>query len=428
MPNFFTDLFFKRSINNNIKVVDDVRQIKSFGKSFNIDTLVTRPELNSTVFTCIDIISNTISKCDIDIFKLESGKKVRHINHRWYDALKYNPDFQLSTKKWLGFALTTMYLEGNFFAYLDGVNNKLKALPMPEKIFTPFGKWYEGSEFSQQQIKNIEKDIWYKFPKIDTWFPSKQLIHFYLITKDQKIGLNPIDSIRPELSIQKGGEGALMNHYSNGLMQPMFLEADLEGAKLAGTENSKVREYLNDLKNVTGWYNNNEIFHVPPMYKLKQLPVQSLSYLENNKYSISQVGALFKVPEAYLGIQNSQTYGKAAEQVAFFNTCLSNVCAMVIDELSSKLLTVEERNAGVVIEFNFKKLYDTDLTEKTNYLKGLFSIGSVTPNEVRDEFNLERDDSEFMDYTYMQAQYLPVQLMDKNNLLNKNINITNIEK
>ncbi len=73
-------------------------------KVFNVNKVsfdTKRAELNSTVFTCINIISNTISKCDLEIYQTVDGRKEKAVSHRWYNTVRFQPDNRLSTKKFL---------------------------------------------------------------------------------------------------------------------------------------------------------------------------------------------------------------------------------------------------------------------------------------------------------------------------------------
>jgi HK97 family phage portal protein len=368
------------------------------GNSFNLST----PETCSSVYTSINIIAGTISKLPIGIYKKTDNGKVLYTDHKWFNTIKYNPDGRLSTSKWLSFALTQMYLQGNSFFlksdFDDNLNANVKSLkPLPELEKVTF---YEG-------------DYWYKFKNIKNWLPSKELIHFYLISKDGGItGLNPIEAIKTELAIQSGGETALKNHYQNGMLSTLYLEADLEGAGLA--DKQKAKEYFEQLQvDFQGYQNTGKIPRIPPMYKLKSLPSNQIDFLVNSKYTINQIAALFQIPSNMLGVNEGANYGKAEEQgLAFKNITLSNICNIIKSELEAKILTVQERNEGVSIDFDFSKLYDIDLTTRANVAKTLHSMGVLSPNEVREQFSLEKIDNDNLNYHYQQMQVIPIELTD----------------
>jgi HK97 family phage portal protein len=372
----------------------------------------TRPELCSSVYTAISVIAGSISKLPIHIYKKTSSGTVPYTDHSWYSSLRYAPDARLSTAKWLNHSICSIYLTGNAF-YLKNEfdqsltsNKSLKYLGAVDKVIQ-----HEG-------------EIWYKFENVSSWLPSKDLVHFYLISKDGGItGLNPIASIRSELEIQYGAETTTKNFYKNNATSMLYLEADLDGVA-GSTTKDKLNEYLDKFhQDYAGYQNAGTIVRVPPMYRLKTLPLADLKFLESSKYTINQIASIFQIPGSYLGVQeNSGSYAKAEQEtVRFKNVCLSNITSILKNELEAKILTVEERNAGVFIDFDYSNLYDTDHESKANYYKTLASIGGVTANQIAEAFNLPKIDSPFADYHFIQSQNQAIEKYDSwaNNNLNK---------
>src|SRR5690606_36848018 len=147
---------------------------------------------------------NTISKLPLAVYKQTNKGRVPYVDHKWYDTLKHNPDLSMSSSKWLSFALTKMYLTGNFFALKSEFDSSLKERRQLKAL---------------PDLKNVvesDGEIYYKFDGIPQWIASKDVIHFYLISKDGVTGLNPINSIRSEIEIQHGSESAVKNFYRNG--------------------------------------------------------------------------------------------------------------------------------------------------------------------------------------------------------------------
>lgn len=389
--------FFKRAQTQKVAVPNAKQYLLDRGKqiSTGISFDSKRAELNSTVFTCINLLQSMVSKCDLEIYQIKDGRKTKLLNHNWYDTIRYNPDLRLSTKKWLGYALTSMYLDGNFFAYVDPISKKFRSLPELEKV---------------SPVLENENDYYLKFKGIDTWLPSSNVIHFYIISKDGRLGLNPIASIKTELEIQGGGEAGVLDYYRNGMNNHLYLKPDIESAEKFGDKN-KAKEFINKIQEEYGSiFNSSSIPVIPTLYDLKVLPKVDLDYLANNKYSIAQIGSLFGVPEPYLGIQGaSQTYGKAAEQVALFNSTLSNVTAMIEDELCNKILTIDERKKGIKVEFDLTNLFANDPETNLKIYQGLNGMGAATANEARQAFGLEWiEDNEGANEFYRQAQYVPL--------------------
>jgi HK97 family phage portal protein len=395
-------LLFKKTTVNSVAQYkqDKINFYNQGGTRFDF----TQPELCSSVFAAVSVIAGSISKLPLVVYKQTDKGRVPYTDHPWYNSLRYNPDLRLSTSKWLNFAITTTYLTGNAFflkkefdEYLNISNKQLQHLGQPDKVIFH------------------ENEYWYKFDTVDTWIPSRDLIHFYIISKDGGVtGLNPIASIRSELEIQHGAESVTANFYKNNATTMLFLEADLEG--VGNSTKEKAQEYLDRFyEDQAGYINSGKIIRVPPMYKLKNLPLADLKFMENSKYTISQIAAIFQVPGFYLGVQDTaSSYGKAEQQqIAFKNTCLSNVANIIKSELEAKILTVEERNSGVSIEFDYSNLYDIDHESKANYYKTLASIGGVTVNQIAEAFNLPKVESPFADFHFIQSQNQAIEHYDK---------------
>lgn len=416
---FFKNLISKRNYFGNVKTVGSrkeyyhskrVDDLFASTGNFNFDN----PELCSTVYTAISIIANTISKLPLNVYKQTSKGKELYKTHRWYNTLRYNPDLRLSTQKWLNYAITNLYCTGNayFLASDFDQNFNLKSELKPL--------------IDLQNIVQYDNEVYYKFKNVDGWIPSRRLVHFYLLSKDGITGINPISAIRNEISIQHGSEKTVENFYKNNLFSILYIEQNAEA--LAGGNNKKLNEYYEKLeKEFTGSMNSGKIITVPPLYSLKSLPLQDLKFLSNAKYTVDMIGAIFQLPGYMLGSTNNSSTGKVeTEMLNFLNQCLDNVCAIIRNELEAKLLTIEERNNGVSIDFDYTKLYSLDLESKAIYLKTLSSIGAVSPNDVKEAFGFDRVDNEFMNYHFIQSQNQAIEKYGEwgNNNMNTNASTT----
>lgn len=400
---FWKNLFFKNEPEQrSVKLVSDrnnwlqtrYQQLFKGGKVDKDKALV-----NSTFFTCVNILSNTIAKNKIYIYRYdEKGRKVKYTDHQWYNALAYSPNPNLSSHKLWSTIYVDTYNTGNGFAYIkeyDNLNPVNQIVPINSKL---------------EKVKELNGEYWYKFEWIEPYIPSSKLIHNYLISKDGGItGMNPVESIMTELQIQKYGEEAIKNFYQQGLTGTLFFEPQLD---LTPANKQKLNEKYDQLQSeFMGYHNAGKIPTIPIGYSLKSIPAQQIDFLASNKYTVSAIGSLMGVPEILLGTTNSSTIGKAEEQMLFFkNSTINNHSSMLINELNKKLLTPEERATGVHIAMDFSSLYDTDMISKANFLKTLSSTGAITQNEIREAIGYEASENEYMNYHWLQKQNAPLEL------------------
>jgi HK97 family phage portal protein len=403
----FFQRLFKRNFTTSIQVADRKEYFQNrlnavTGiRGFNHDS----PESCSTVYAAVNIIANTVAKLPLTIYKKTSKGKVPMQEHRWFNALTYSPVGNLSRTKWIANAITDLYFNGNYFALKQEFSADLLS---EKKDLKPLGKLKSAVQY--------ENEVYYSFENVKGWIPSRDLIHFYLISKDNGItGLNPIAAIRNELEIQHGSEQTTINFFKQGSFSVLYVESDLADADKVGAGSGNKQAIKEHFKRIeeefSGYLQAGKIQYIPPMLRLKSLPLPDLKYLENSRFTISQIGAIFNVPSIYLGVQDSSSPAKAEEQVlAFKNLCISSVCNIIRSELEQKLLTTEERNAGVTIDFDYSALYTVDLISKASYFEKLRQQGAITPNEIREQFGFERSDSEYMDHHFIQSQNQSIEL------------------
>lgn len=79
------------------------------------------------------------------------------------------------------------------------------------------------------------------------------------------------------------------------------------------------------------------------------------------------------------------------------------------EELNKKLFRNENRYKEYV-EFNITALLRADAKSRSEFYKGLFSVGSIDPNEIRKLENMPA--YEGGDRKYVQAGFVPTDLID----------------
>lgn len=392
MANILTRLFQgdKEQRSASQALLDKASQVElNLGGSYNRDIPLGQAELISTVYTCISILANTVSRLPISIYKKEGNKKEEYLDHPFYDTLKFNPQSFYSYQQWMMTLMSHRFFTGNAYAYISP-SGGLQIIH-PDLI---------------SDIKVIDdKDLWYYSQKLQEVFRYTDIIHFKGLSKTGIIGLNPIDSLRNEIQIQYKSEKSLNNFLSKNGNTTKYLQPSTTESKIS---NDKIQELVKQYTEKMSFNNNDSVIVVPPLYTIGELSLttDAVKFLESNKYTTSQIAALFGVPEHLAGVGGTGGYGKYEEMsLAFVQTTIANIINELRSELEFKLLTIEERKQGVSIEFDLKQLSATDLTTHINALKIMKDSGALSPNEMRQEVNLPYIDSPAMNGYYQQMQY-----------------------
>lgn len=398
MSTFLERLFTRSSSSQAFK---DTKQKtferRAFG-NYNSDLQSNDAHTISTVYACNNILSNTIARLPISIFKKQGNSKIELTNHKYYNSLRYSPQSYYSDHQFKSQLITGLNFKGNSYSYINPDTNELQLIH-PELV---------TDIKVVQNEKTGKADLWY-YLSIDnepTVIRARDILHFKTFSKHSFFGVNPIDSIRLELNIQYKSEKTVDNFFSKNGNTTKVLSPIAGDPK--DLTNAKIQELVKDFTEKVSINNNDAIVRIPPLHELKELSLNTdaINFLASNKYTVSQIGSVFGVPEYLLGINTNSQYGKYEEQaIAFRETTIKNLLMMMQAEMNFKLLTIDERKSGISIEFDLSQLDAIDTITRINTLTQLKNAGAVSPNEMRIAFNLPAIDNEKMNGYYMQAQY-----------------------
>lgn len=372
--------------------------INQYSGRNNPDVNLKNAEQLSCVYLCIKILAEHVSRLPINIYQEVNGKKNLNQQHEHYQSLRFNPKPYLSSQQWLSTIVTHLFLRGNAYSFIrpDGSFEIIHPDYVTNASIVGDTLWYLVETPDPNNPNST----------IDNVVKYSDLLHFRLISKDSLFGLNPIDSLRIELNTDYKSISTVNNFFSQNAQTTKYLEQNADLGKLA---NTKIAELVEKFQNdVAGYENAGQLWTVPLGMSLKELKlnVETVQFLEASKISKATIASIFGVP-LYLLNQFEYTT-KFEEQYLSFLQSLNGVLAILRSELENKLLTMNEKINGVTIEFEVKRLNETNQLDKANIYKTLFQMGAVTPNQVAKEFNLEQNDNPNYDKGWIQSQNIPL--------------------
>lgn len=392
---------FKKKENRS-QALNDVQQ-----RTYNLFNGVSHKSIDpanahiiSTVYSCVNILSNTISRLPISVYQKSKLDKTELTGHRLYNTLKYNPQSYYNDQQWKSTLIAHLCFNGNSYAYINPNNNELEIIH-PNSV----------NDIKEVYSKRLsKKSLWYAVSQLNSDVPAtikgSDILHFKTFSRNNFYGLSPIDAVRLEMNIQYKAEKTVDSFFTKNGNATKFLETvatnpqDLTGAK--------INEIIKNFTDNVSIDNTDSIVRVPPLHTIKELGLntEAINFLSSNKYTVAQIGSVFGVPDYLLGINVNSQYGKYEEQsIAFKQTTIQNLVSMIQSELNFKLLTPMERAQGITIEFDLSPLDSIDTTTKINYLTQLKNAGAISPNEMRVAFGLNAINNENMNGYYMQMQY-----------------------
>lgn len=355
----------------------------------------------SIVNQSVRLIADNVSKCDLEVIKSDGKTTQQLTNHPLYDQLKYQPSTIFSSKNWLSNLLTVLNLHGNAYYQINSGSLDLIDCDLIDKAEIKGGKIFYSS--SKNKTLNLRQD---------------EVLHFK-INSDSVFGLSPLKAVNLQVQNFYKSQKNIDSTYSQGMNSRVYLDpiADFK----ATTE--KQDEMIEKIKSESAGYTNAGILVSPFGYNLKsfQIPREDQEILLTSEFSEEAIAAAFFVPILLIK-PNPSIAVNLKDLKQLFQEHLINLMAIVEDELNNKLLTIEDRKAGIEIRFNKSKLYVNDLTLMTTPLNTLVTSGIITRNEAREQLGYDHSDEPVMNQFTAQIQNATVDSLtaDKHPLLNQN--------
>ncbi|RXI57420.1 phage portal protein [Clostridium tetani] len=319
-------------------------------------------DTESTYYSCIKIISESIAKTSIKI-----KKNNEEIQHKWNDclALRANPNMSITDCIQTLVRYTKHYGIGAL--YIDYVNKYLYPVRVNSIVIDNIGL-----------IKStkINKVMYVVEDSANT---------LYDVTEDNLIILkdNPINGIEcrstkdicsTSLKSAISANRYLKDLFANGLTNKLIVQlaSDIqEEDKLA-----EIQARFNRMFSTQG-----RILTVPAMYRVEplNLSLADSQFVDLKKLSKQEIAVAMGVPLSKLGIKQETAKSNEQDNLDFLTDTLQIIFTKLEKEMNYKLLTNKERQSNIKIEFNIGSLLRLDAKTQADvvnsYVKqGIYSI------------------------------------------------------
>lgn len=349
----------------------NIRQMaQGKGNTFNKD----QAEKISAVFSCIKILSETLSRMPVSIYQETDGGIKEDKNDYRYDLLNLQPNNYTTNQVFFSTLEVHRNKTGNAFARI--IRDKKTYRPIRLEILHPS---------KVNAIKYINGEMYYllyneKYKHNFEPINSNDILHFRTISDDGVWGISPIEVLNPNLSVTSKALQTIDNLYEN----------DAISTKILQPEHNVSEEKLNEAlmayeKANTGSSNAGKIIKVPPYMRLENIDInlQDKEFVDTIKYNSRQIASVFGVPPHLVGEYEASKFNNVEQlQLHFKVNTISAIKEIYKRELEYKLLTTKERKEGKSIDFDLNKLVESDETTKMDRDTKAINFGMLTPNEV----------------------------------------------
>lgn len=335
-----------------------------------------------TVYTCIKILSETLSKLPLKAFQEQDGTR-KATDHALYQLLKLRPNPYMSASDFWKCVETQRNIYGNSYVWIDKIKTGKKA-------GTVLGLYPLDSSKMKVYVDDIgllnsSNKVWYVYTdNLGNQYriESIDLLHFKGVTSNGLVGFSPIETLRSTIENAKSSTAFLNNSYKNGMQTKGIVQ-------YVGELNKNAEDtFLENFERMSnGLKNANKVSLLPLGYQFQPISLTMVDsqFLENTNLTIRQLTAAYGIKLHQVNDLQKSSYASTSEaNREFYTDTLLAILNMYEQELTYKLFTTKELSENYYFKFNPDVILRGDIEKRYNAYKTGVQAGFITANEVRE--------------------------------------------
>jgi len=357
--------------------------------------------LNSNVFTCASILGGDIGKLPIQVFRRTRDNGIqRDLKHPTAEILGVRANPYMSAYTFKELMKVHQVLWGNGYA-----NIEWSAAGYPKAL------WPLNPAQTDVEVDD-NGNVWYitTLPNGEMRkLPPEDVVHFKGLSLSGLKGITPIAVIREKIGIQQASDKFIGSFYANGTTTRGILKVP---APLEEPAKAVVRREWEKLH--TGLTNAHRIAILDAgiEYQNIGMPLEDAQFIETQKWGISEIAKIYKIPPHKLGQLDRATFSNIEHQsLEYVKNTLQPDIVNWEQELDYKMFTRTER-MRYYVKFNLTSELRGDSKSRAEYYSIMIGTGVYSINEVR---ALEEQSSigEIGDKHYMSLNYTTLENLEE---------------
>lgn len=337
-----------------------------------------KPMLLSTVYRCVDLISDSVAVLPLKTYKLDrEGFKAEFKQHPAYSLLDLEPNEDMTRFVFFKTLMASVLLTGNGYAYIER-DNKLN---VSQLLYIPTSHvsivWItdrNGIMRKRYQITGFKELV-----------EPRDMLHVLNFSYDGIIGVSTLTHARQTLGIATSSEEHAAGFFTSGGMSGVLT---VEGARLDKAQKDQI--YATWEERIINHPNGIAVLEANMKYQPITINPKDAQLLESRQFNVVDLCRFFSVsPVKAFDLSKSSYSTVEATQLQYLTDTALAVITKIEQEINRKVFLPSERGS-VLAEFDTSAILRTDKGAQAAYWKDLSVIGAATPNEVRRENNLPR--------------------------------------
>ena len=358
--------------------------------------------LLSTVYRCVDVISDSVAQLPLEPYKVdEKGYKRKYVEHPTYYLLNKEPNSNMSRFTFMKTLITSVLLDGNGYALIerDDKGNATKLKLIPSELVTV------------SRVDPLKEKIMYNVVGINQLIEPVNMIHILNFSYDGITGISTLQHARNTLGLASDSEAHAEGFFKGGANLAGIIKVQ---SSLTPKQKLDIKEsWQATFSPVTGTPNGVAVLEGNMDFQPITVNPADAQLLETRQFNVIDICRFFGVsPVKAFDLSKSSYSTVEATQLAFLTDTLNPLLEKIELEFERKLYKPSERST-VDVRFDTSVLLRADKASQASYYNTLFQIGVITPNEIRKALDLEPLDNGDKSFVQVNVTTLDKAVKDK---------------
>ncbi len=347
------------------------------------------------IFAAVTRISNALSAMPIQLYQ-----NTKFVENEINDLLKYEPNPNMTSSNFFKTMEACRCTYGNCYALkvLD-VDMQIVRLDVldPSRV-TPIFNDTDGELWYRIQAENKKELI------VHSWY----VIHVPFISTNGYIGVNPVSVLLNTLQYADDIKHYSRDQLEKGINAAVVLEAP---AQLGEQQRKDTVEKFIEVYKETG--GNILLLESGVTAKALNLSPVDNKLFEVEKITRSKVAMVYNIPPNMLGDYSDSKFSTMEQQnLEFLTLTMLPIVTAYEQELTRKLVPLEERKRGVHFRINIKAMQRADAKTTAEVNASAIRSGYRSPNDIRSDNG--EPEIESGDTYFVSRDLLPLEFVVKN--------------
>ena len=323
----------------------------------------------STVYACVNLISETIASLPLSLLKVDKGQKVKADYHPIYNILHNEANSETTSYSFIESMMRSLLLYGNAYA--------LKQYKGGEIVSLIFLKPSSMRVERDQRTKKLTYTYQTEYGQ-SVIYQKKDILHVVGMTENGILGISPITYQAKTIGVSISTEEFGAKFFENGARPGGVLEhpGTISNAqKLKDSWNSAYK----------GTKNSHKVAVLEEGMKYKQITVSpnEAQFLDTKKYNAIDIARIFKVPPHMIGELERATFSNIEHQNINFVTHTLTPWLGRLEKAIRKDLLTESEKTLYEINFNVDGLLRGDFETRMQGYATARQNGWLSINDIR---------------------------------------------